>query len=132
MNSTILNSRQSRAVQKIGDIYCPRTDSFPSFSELGVIEHIDILLAEIPEQDLKDLKMLLGILGFMPSFVIWLLIAGIEKGKDLGTPLGAIIRMIRFGFRGIIFSLYYSGLKGSQSSVSQTPMDLVGYRIQMK
>ena len=97
-----------------------------------MIEHIDILLAEIPPQDLADLKMLLGILGFMPSFMIWLLIAGIEKGKDLGTPIGAVIRMIRFGFRGIIFSLYYSGLKGSDSAISQTPMDLVGYNIQMR
>lgn len=130
--SQILNGIQMKAIQKIGDIYCPKTEPFPSFSELGAIEHIDILLEEIPPQDLADLKLLLSILGFMPSFVIWMLIAGIEKGKNLGGPLGAVLRMIRFGFRGIIFSLYYSGLKGRQSSIAQTPMELVGYKIQMK
>ena len=55
MASQILNSMQSRAIQKIGDVYCPKTDAFPKFSDLGAIEHIDILLAEIPPQDLSDL-----------------------------------------------------------------------------
>lgn len=130
--SAILNQRQLRAITKIGDVYCPETSPFPSFSDLGAIEHIDILLEEIPEQDLSDLKLLLSILGWMPSPLIWILIAGLEKGKDLGGPLGTLARMIRFGFRGIIFSLYYSGLKGAQSKASSTPVDLVGYKAQVQ
>lgn len=132
MSSQILTGLQQKAILKIGNIYCPKHPKLPGFSELSPLDHIDILLEEIPPQDLKDLQLLLSILGIMPSFIVWLLIWTIENGKDLPTPIGALIRMIRFGFRGIIFSLYYSGLKGSHSSVSQTPSDIIGYQIQMK
>lgn len=122
MSSRILTGLQQKAVLKIGDIYCPKHPELPSFSDVQPLDRIDTLLEEIPAQDLKDLQLLLSILGVMPTFVLWLLIWVIENGKDLPTPIGALIRMIRFGFRGIIFSLYYS----------KTPAELIGYKTQMR
>lgn len=126
-----LNSVQASAIKKIGDIYCPRYEAYPSFSELGNIEHIDVLLNELPPSDLKDLKLLLFILGLWPSFFIKLFLNLVEVGATWNGPLGPLFRMIRFGFRGIVFALYYSGRKGSNYK-GETPSDLIGYKIQMR
>lgn len=122
MSSRILSGLQQKAIMKIGNVYCPKHPELPAFKDVKPLERIDILLEEIPPQDLKDLQLLLSVLGVLPSFVIWLVVFIIENGKDLPTPMGALIRMIRFGFRGIIFSLYYS----------EKPSDVIGYQIQMK
>lgn len=130
--STILNKIQIRALNNLGDVMCPGGDGFPEFSELGAVEHVDLLLVEIPEADLSDLKLLLFLLGFMPAFVLRFMLNFLEKNQNMNGDIGALVRMVRFGLRGIIFSLYYSGLKGRDSAVTQTPVDVIGYHVQMK
>lgn len=130
--SKILNKVQIRALNNLGNVMCPGEDGFPKFSALGAVEHVDYLLEEIPPADLADLKLLLFLLGFMPSFVLRAMMNFLEKNQDMNGDIGALIRMIRFGLRGIIFSLYYSGLKGRDSAVAKTPVDIIGYNVQMK
>jgi hypothetical protein len=127
----LLNPIQVKALNKIGDLMCPTHNELPSFTQLGAIEYVDILMAELPPNDLKDLKLLLTILGFMPSWILLGILNFLEKNQDMNGEIGTLIRTVRFGFRGIIFSLYYSGLKGHQSSVPSTPDQIVGYKIQM-
>lgn len=129
--SHILNGLQISALNRLGDVMCPANGEFPSFSDLGAVEHVDFLLEEIPSSDLADLKLLLLLLGLMPSFVLRAMMNFIEAKADMNGEVGTLIRMVRFGLRGIIFSLYYSGLKGSTSKVTQTPVDVVGYHVQM-
>lgn len=125
-----LNSVQIAAINKIGNLMCPGDQEFPSFSKLGNVEHIDVLLNELPPSDLRDLKLLLLALGLLPSFLIKLFLDFIEIGATWDNFLGTLFRTVKFGFRGIIFALYYSGLKG-QGFSETTPSDLIGYKIQM-
>jgi hypothetical protein len=106
--SQILNERQIKAVRKIGNVICPGSENLPRFSSVNFESHIDIVLKELPPNDLGDLKLLLSILSFMPSFILKMILLTLELLKDIGTPIGGLIRMIRFGLRGIIFSVYYS------------------------
>lgn len=129
--SQILNRVQLAALNKIGNIICPahREEKLPSFQELGVVEHVDILLVEIPPADLADLKLLLSLLGLLPEFMLSWLLSALEKGRDLNGAVGTLVRTVRFGLRGIIFSLYYSGLKGSAAETVLTPVDRIGYKV---
>jgi len=130
MASVYLNRLQLFALSKIGEVICPANpvENLPSFRELGVIEHIDIVLAEIPEADLGDLKILLSLLGLLPEFIIRGLIVFLEKYRHLNGEAGTLIRTVRFGLRGLIFSLYYSGLRAEKSTVGADPVSLIGYK----
>ncbi len=127
----LLNALQISALNKIGDVYCPGDQEFPQFSKLGNVENIDVLLNELPASDLQDLKLLLFVLGLLPSLLVRGFIAFVEFYAQKDLPLGSLFRTVRFGFRGLIFALYYSGLKGKKFS-SQTPSELIGYNVQVK
>ena len=124
-----LNSLQRRAVNRMGNVMCPRHDNFPSFKELDCVAHADIVLNELPESDLNDLKLLLTVLFFMPAPLMKLMFAFLETTQNMGGPLGPLLRMIRFGLRGIVFSLYYSGLKGPKATAAMTPHQVIGYQV---
>lgn len=131
MNSRYLESRHLLAITKIGDIYCPAHPELPSFGELGVIEHVDQVVGTLPAADLKDLKLLLLLLSFLPRFVLAGFVRILEYAPSVPTPVGAILRMIRFGLRGIVFSLYYSGLKGRNFN-GVVPREKIGFIVQMR
>lgn len=123
-----LGKSHKKALNKIGDIYCPGVQNLPSFSQLGCVEHADRLVAELPAQDLKDLKLLLLIFSFLPAAFLksffWLLETRISWPGVIGTNL----RKIRFGLRGLSFALYYSGLHGADYQ-GPTPPDIIGYEV---
>jgi hypothetical protein len=51
--------------------------------------------------------MLLGILAFFPRFAIAILFKLLEGAPSVPGPLGAPLRLIRIGMRGVVMSLYY-------------------------
>ena len=61
----------------------------------------------MPETDLKDLKMLLGILALFPALLLAWLFRALEASPAVPGPVGSILRQIRIGMRGLIMSLYY-------------------------
>jgi len=126
--SEILNSRQIWAVEKIGDVLIPGNQEFPSFSGLGCVEHIDIVLEPLPEQDLKDLKMLFSVLSFFPKFGILLFWNIIGALCRLPGALGALSRQIQLGLKGLIMSLYYSGKTGRHYE-GETPPQKIGFEV---
>lgn len=127
--SKILNSRQISTVNKLGMIMCPRHGEFPSFMEIDVVAHVDTVLNELPEQDLNDLKLLLTVLSFLPTSMLRMILQMIDSLQNIGGPLGPTIRMVRFGLRGIVFSLYYSGFTGPNATVPTTPHQVIGYEV---
>jgi hypothetical protein len=127
--SGILNKRQIRAVNKLGEIMCPRHDAFPSFTELDAVANVDTVLAELPETDLGDLKLLLTVLSFLPSSALAAILRLLDTLQNLGGPLGPTLRMIRFGLRGIVFSLYYSGLNGPKATAATNSHQVIGYQV---
>ena len=124
-----LNYLQKSALNRLGNVICPAFDEYPSFSELDVVHHADIVLEELPEHDLKDLKLLLTVLFFLPSPLMLLMMKTLEKMREMNGELGTLVRMLLFGLRGITFALYYSGLKGPGSTADKTPVDVVGYQV---
>lgn len=132
-----LNGLQRTGLNRLGDCYAPGgkvtaahgSRSFPSFSELGCIEHADRVLDYLPAADRNDLKLLLGILALSPPPVlkgfVWLLEHS-ESGLFSLGPVGSLLRLIRLGLKGLVFSLYYSGMRGSRYT-GPTPVELLGY-----
>src|SRR5437588_611170 len=58
-----LDQRRLRAIEKVGDCMIPGDAELPRFSRTSCASQVDRILDHMPEQDLKDLKMLLGILA---------------------------------------------------------------------
>ena len=85
----------------------PGGEGFPSFSVSGCARHLDRILDYMPAQDLKDLGMLLMLIAILPRPLVKGFVWLVEKGSGWPGPLGALIRTIRLGVRGLIMSLYY-------------------------
>lgn len=126
--SEYLSKRQCRAIERLGNLMLPRTDEFPSFAELGCIEHIDEIVAWLPDSDLKDLKMLLNLLSVEPEFGLKLLIRLMTQPDKWPDNLASVLRQMDTGLRGIVMSLYYSGRKGSDYP-GPSPLELMGVEI---
>lgn len=126
-----LNTLQKAALNRLGNVLCPAYDDHPSFSDLDVIYHADIVLTELPPGDLKDLKLLLLVLFFLPAPLMRLMMVTLEKMKEMNGELGTLVRMLLFGLRGLTFALYYSGLRGPGAKASKTPVEVVGYKVQV-
>lgn len=126
---TELNYFQKAALNRLGNVICPRNEDFPAFSDLDCVHHAHIVLDELPEQDCSDLKLLLFVLWFMPSPFMRIFLNIVEKLKDMDGEIGTLMRMLNFGLRGVAFSLYYSGMTGPKAVVSKTPVNVVGYSV---
>lgn len=105
---TELSPREILGLEKVGDAYCPYEPEIPSFQDLRCAENACRVLDYVPETDLKDLKMLLRVLGFMPGILITLCVVVMEIAWERGFLFGSTLKQIRLGLRGIVFSLYYS------------------------
>jgi hypothetical protein len=106
-----LNERQIHAIDKVGDCMIPGDGELPRFSTTCCSSQVDRILDFMPDQDLSDLKMLLGILAFFPGFLLALLFRMLEASPAIPGPIGALFRQIRLGMRGLIMSLYYGDPK---------------------
>ncbi|MBW8051959.1 MAG: hypothetical protein FVQ77_16790 [Cytophagales bacterium] len=126
--SKLLSKPALKAINRIGDIMMPKNGELPSYSELGGIEHIDEILQCAPENDIKDLSMILSILSVMPGFVLKWLIKKMGRSHKQKGGLSVIFRQLDFGLKGIILSTYYSEKAGSGYK-GKTPLEVIGYRI---
>lgn len=127
-----LNYFQKASLNRLGDIMCPRNGEFPSFSELDCIHHAPIILDEIPEEDLKDLKLLLIVLWFMPAPFMRIFLFVLERMKEMDGEMGKLVRMLQFGLRGITFALYYSDMKGPNATTQVSPVKVVGFEVKVQ
>jgi hypothetical protein len=72
------------------------------------VRDLDRILDFMPAGDLGDLKTLLSILSFFPGFLVAWIMRFLEIALPVPGPVGGILRLIRLGLRGLIFTLYYS------------------------
>jgi len=124
--SDYVSQSQLGVINRVGDCFMPRNGEHPSFSELGCIQHADLFLANVVEEDLKDLKLLLSILSVMPGFVTSFVVWVSQAGKAWPEPLGTLSRKLDYGLRGLAMGLYYSGLT-SDEYTGKTPLEIIGY-----
>lgn len=124
-----LNTLSYRGLQVLGDIMAPGDAVFPSFKRLGCAEHFDSIAEHMPESDRKDLVLLLTVFGFFPKILMWGILFFIEQAVHLPDFLGGpFFRFLRLGLRGLVWSLYYSGWKGSTAQ-GKTPLQVLEYSV---
>lgn len=124
--SRILDRNHLIALNRIGDVLLPRNGEHPSFSEVGCIQHIDLLVAYAPEEDMKDLKGLLSALYLMPGPLLRLIVWFSQSGGTWPEPLGTLSRKLDIAFRSILLGLYYSG-KCADEYTGKTPLEVIGF-----
>jgi len=110
MASKYLTLAQLQVINRTGDILAPGDGVLPRFSESGLVEHIDRMVAYLPPSDIASLQLLTNVLRFTPDFAIRLLLKLTSLDRYFPGPVGASLRKLDIGLRGIVFSLYYSFL----------------------
>lgn len=125
--SNVLSRRALIGLNRIGDVMLPRHGKYPSFSELGCIQHVDLVVANAPKDDVASLNTLLAILSVTPRFALRMLVWMTQHPDKFG-PLASLLRLLDLGMRSVIVSLYYSGKHGANYS-GPTPIDLMEYRL---
>ena len=128
MASSYLSKSAIKGLTRIGDILIPGNDEFPSFSTFMCMDHIDDLVAYAPQDDIKDLGKVLGLLSFMPKRVLLWLVKTMSKSHTKTGPLGIVLRQLNMGIRGLIFSLYYSAKPGTDYN-DKNPTELIGFTL---
>lgn len=128
IQSNYFNGIQLTSLQRIGDLYAPANGCLPRFSDTGCIEYIDDVLESVEPDDVQLLGILLLVLRITPLFVINWLISAMDHHHRYPEFIAGGLRLISLGLKGVIMSLYYSGLKGSDSQV-QGVHDAMGYSL---
>ena len=127
MASTLSNPAL-KAINRIGDILCPKNGDFPSYSETGCVEHVNDMIAYAPESDIGDLNMLLTILAYMPTGVLKWLVKSITASHQKEGGLSTLFRQLDFGLKGIVLGTYYSGKVGANYK-GKKPTEVIDFNI---
>lgn len=108
--SRFAGKRATKGFLKIADILCPGDQKFPKFSDTGLLMHIDRVLQGVPTEDRNGLLILVGLMSFLPSAFVKILLKIIGSSfrlPFLPDSLKYALTGLHFGLRGIIFSMYY-------------------------
>lgn len=108
------SSLSIKGLTKAGDIVLPGGDGFPRFSETEFVHHFGRVAHYMNPDDKAGLKFLTALMALLPTplvrFILWVATLHPYVPGFFGTPL----RQINIGVRGVLFTLYYSGLEDSR------------------
>ena len=110
MASRYFTPAQLQVINRVGDMIAPGDGVLPRFSECGLVQHIDRMVAYLPPSEIASLRLLTKVLRFAPDFATRLLLRLTSLDQYFPGPIGASLRKLDIGLRGITFSLYYSFL----------------------
>jgi hypothetical protein len=116
------------AFNRVGDILIPPGDGFPSFSEYGAAEHLDRAAAFAPQDDIKQLNLLMSVLAFAPRFFLRFLVKQAVASHQSKAPWAPALRKLYYGWWGLIFGAYYSGRPGKEFQGAD-PTELIQFRL---
>jgi len=111
-----LTSVQKAGLLKVGDLFVPGGGELPSFSDSHCVEQADRMLAHMYESDRGSLCLLLAVFRFLPRFLLRGLFRLTDAQEVFPGPIGALLRMINIGVKGMVMTLYYSDV-GEGASV---------------
>jgi len=117
-----LSAGQLRGLRKVGDIVIPGDGEFPSFSQAGVMAHVDRMLDYLHPSDRDGLRLVFGLFRVLPGPAVRGILALSERHRLLPGPLGAAARQVNLGVKGVVMTLYYSDV-GTGRSIH----DLIGW-----
>ncbi len=86
----------------------PGHAGMPRFSESGAARHLPVMLGYMTPQDRKDVGALLDLAARAPRPVLRGLLRAAERGKRLPGSVGAGMRMLVVGVKGVSLAPYYS------------------------
>lgn len=124
--SKYFTQNQLKGLTKAGDVLLPGTERSPSFSQTGGIAHIDRMAAYLAEDDLSGLKSVLSLFRWMPKWKISLLFKWCAKSDKMPSFLGAALRMLELGVKGIAYSPYYANITGADYNGKRVH-DVIGW-----
>ena len=131
MVSKWLGKTQIKGAKRCGDVIIPGDGKdFPCFSETGLIRHIDRMLDYMVEDDRDGLMLLFGLFAVLPKPAISLIMAMAKANAKFPNVLGAPLRQINIGIRGVFFTLYYSNI-GNEDGVGKEIMKNIKYDTQI-
>lgn len=108
--ATLLTSAQLATLNRIGDLMIPGDGALPSFSASGCAAQADRMLAHMYDADREGVLLLLGVFRFMPGVAIRAILRLCDHEASFPEPIGAGLRMVGIGVKGVVMTLYYSGL----------------------
>ncbi len=114
-----LTPTQLKGLLKAGDILIPGDGDLPSFSVAGCSGQVGRILPYMTDADRGGLLMLLALFHFLPRFVVHGLLALTERHARFPNAIGAVLRMINIGVKGVVMTLYYSDV-GAGASIYDT------------
>lgn len=110
-----LNAFQLRSLERVGDLYIPGTSAMPSFAESGCLEYVDVVVDEVDPDDVFLMGILLLVLRMCPVFIIDFLLTLMDRHDRFPDLVAGPLRLMSLALKGVVMSLYYSGLRGSGS-----------------
>lgn len=122
------NGIQLRSIERLGDLYLPAFGGLPTFSDSGCLEHVDIVLDEVHPDDRTALGLLLYVLRLVPLFLLEKLITAMNHHDRYPELIAGPLRLVSLALKGIVMSLYYSGLTGGNYK-GQTPHEVLEYAL---
>jgi hypothetical protein len=117
-----------KGIQKIGDVFLPGNQEFPSYSKAGGTYKLNDIVQYAPDGDIQDLNMVLIIFSFTPMFILKALVKMMGNATENGK-LGLIpttFRQLDLGLRGILYSTYYGEFTNPEYK-GKSPMELIDY-----
>lgn len=108
--TTTLSPAQRAGLLRLGDVIIPGDAELPSFSESGVADEVSRMLDWMYGSDRSAILLLLTVVAKMPRPAIKALVLATERGDRAPEPLGGGLRMASLGIKGLVLSLYYSGV----------------------
>lgn len=122
------NGIQLRTFERLGDLYLPAYEGLPSFTESGCLEHVDVVLDEVHPDDRMALGLLLYVLRLAPNLVLEKFIAAMNHHDRYPAIFAGILRLLNMALKGVVMSLYYSGMTGG-SYKGQNPHQVLEYAL---
>lgn len=130
-----LTDVQLKGLNRLGDVMIPggitaSGAKYPSFSESHSAEEAGRMLPYMYAGDRDPLKALLVVCAVLPKPAVKGLVALVAAHTKAPEPVAALLRMANLGMKGVVHSLYYSGLRDETIHANQgfTPrMNVAAY-----
>jgi acyl-CoA reductase-like NAD-dependent aldehyde dehydrogenase len=116
-----------KGIIKAGDIIAPGDDKFPKFSSTPFVQDFKRISDFMVTQDREDLKLLMTVFALLPTPVIKLILIVATQYHHFPEPICGLLRQINMGVRGIILTMYYSGMGETGEKIL---MD-IGYKVEI-
>ena len=115
-----------KGILKAGDVIIPGSHDFPKFSSTKFIQHFSRMSLYMNKDDIEGLKLLTTLMALMPKSFIRIMLWCASHHQFVPGLLGVTLRQINLGIRGIIFTMYYSGLD-EKNEKQKSILELLNY-----